>query len=336
MDGGARSIQTKHAQCQAKQSNANVQHRQRDLARRCEPLAIVQVEPVDTTETVAEPTSKESADQTVQVAEDRNGLSDDPSDNPAGNAEAEPETNRAPVALVHQARLGGKAEVNILQTNVTVHHTGTDNGRDGDAVGNLAHQRAGRCQGWRLHLGPDVEVDDHGGRQVERNLEALEHEQRLLEVLGRLHLSDQTEEGDVGAVGEDDVRDGLEGSVQGGVDGGLYDTTGVLLDADGDHGDHDSAEDTEERSERDPSHALHRPGDRQHKREDHADHTEYNRAGTVLSDSVHHNAEGENVAAHDKDAEQELAEAKEFTTKAAEQDLAGICQVLDVGVAFAH
>lgn len=336
MDGSARSIQAKHTQNQSEQGNRNVQNGQGDLARRGKPLALVQVQPVDTTETVAEPAGEKGADQTVQVAEDGDGFGDDPGDDPARDAETQPKADGSPVALVHQAGLGTEAEVDVLQANVAIDDTGADDGGDGDAVGNLAHQGTGGVQGRGENVGADVEVDDDGCGQVERDLETLEHEQRLLEVLGRLHLGDQTEESDVSAVGKDDVGDGLEGSVQVGIDGGLDNAAGVLVDTNGDHGDHDSAEDTDERSKGDPSHALHGTRDGQHKRNDHADDTEDDRAGAVVGDGVHHHAEGKNVATHDEDTEKKLAQAEKFTAEAAQQNLTGVRQVLDVRVALAH
>lgn len=336
MDGSARSIQTKHTQRQTEQGNGDVQNGQGDLAGRGKPLAPVQVQPVDTAETVAEPTGEEGADQTVQVAEDGDGFGDDPGDNPAGDAETEPKADRAPVVLVHQVGLGADAEVDVLQTDVAVDDAGTHDGGDGDTVRNLAHQGSGGVQGRGEDFSAEVEVNDDGSGQVEGDLEALEHEQRLLEVLGRLHLGDQTEESDVGAVGEDDVGDGLEGSVQVGFDGGLDDTTGMLLDANGDHGDHDGGEDTEERREGNPGHTLHGTWGGQHERNDHADETEDDRAGAVIGDGVHHDAEGKNMATHDEDAENELATAEQFAAKSAQQNLTSVAQVLDVGVAFAH
>jgi hypothetical protein len=329
-----RSIQSKDTQDQAKEGDGNVENGETDLAGTGKPLAVVEVQPVDTGETVAEPGSEESTDQTVQITEDRNGLGDDPRNNPARNSKSDPETDGALVTLVHQARLGAETEVNVLQANVAVDDTGTNNGWDGNAVGDLAHEGSSGVEGGGLDVSADIEVDHNGGGQVERDLEALEHEQRLLEVARSLHLGDQTKEGDMSAVGEDNVRHSLEGGVQVFVDSSLDHTTRVAFNTHGNHSDHDSAENAQEGGERDPGHALHGSGDREGDGEDHTDDTENDGTGAVVGNSVHHDTEGEEMAAHDEDTEKELANTEQFAAEAAEEDLAGITQVLDVRVTF--
>ena len=237
---------------------------------------------------------------------------------------------------MHQVGLGGQAEVDVLQTDVAVDDTSADDGGDGNAKCNLLHERAGGDQGRGMHSSADVVVDDHTSSQVQADLKALEHEQRLLKVLRSLHLGDQTEEGDVSTIGKDDVGDSLESSVQVGLDGGLDDATRVLLNADGDHGDQNCAEDTEERGKRDPGHALHGTGDGQHQRDEHTNKSKDNRASAVVGNGVHHDAEGQDVATHDENAEQELASAEEFTANRAKQNLTSVRQVLNVRVPFTH
>lgn len=56
----------------------------------------------------------------------------------------------------------------------------------------------------------------------------------------------------------------------------------------------------------------------------------------MVGDRVHHDTEGQDVTAHDEDAEQELAQAKELAAEAAQQNLAGVRQVLDVRVTLTH
>jgi hypothetical protein len=82
--------------------------------------------------------------------------------------------------------------------------------RDGNSVSNLLQHGARRCQGRRCDILADVVVDDNRSHGVEDNLECLQHYQSLWEVPGLLHLSKQTEEGDVSAVGKDNVGDGAE------------------------------------------------------------------------------------------------------------------------------
>ena len=114
MDSSTRSIQAKDTKDQTEQSNKNVQDGEGDLAGRSKPLAVVQVQPVNTGQTVREPTREQSTDQAVQVTEDGNGFRDDPGNNPAGDSQADPQTDGAPVALVDQAGLGAEAEVDVL------------------------------------------------------------------------------------------------------------------------------------------------------------------------------------------------------------------------------
>lgn len=65
--------------------------------------------------------------QTVQVTEDGNSLGNDPGNDPAGKAKADPDGNRAPAAAVNEIGLVAGAEVDVLQTDVTVDNTSTNN-----------------------------------------------------------------------------------------------------------------------------------------------------------------------------------------------------------------
>lgn len=56
----------------------------------------------------------------------------------------------------------------------------------------------------------------------------------------------------------------------------------------------------------------------------------------MLGDGVHHDTEGQDVTAHDEDAEQELTGSEELTAETTKQDLTGISQVLDVRVTLTH
>jgi len=86
VDGSARGIQTKTTQGCTKENNGHVENSKRNLARRGKPLAGIQVQPVNSGQTVAEPAGEQGTDQTVQVAEDGNSLSDNPGHDPAGDA----------------------------------------------------------------------------------------------------------------------------------------------------------------------------------------------------------------------------------------------------------
>lgn len=140
----------------------------------------------------------------------------------------------------------------------------------------------------------------------------------------------------MGAVGEDNVRYGLEGSVQVGLDGGVDVGIRLLLDTHGDHGDHNGAENAEEGGEGDPCHALHGAGDGEEERDDHADDTEDDGAGAVVGESVHHDSEGQDVTSHDEDTEDKLSTTEELAAKSAQQNLTGVAQVLNVRIPFAE
>jgi hypothetical protein len=66
-------------------------------------------------------------DQPVQVTEHRNGLCDDPGDNPARHTEPDPDSDRAFASAVDQIGLVAKTEIDVLETNVAVDHTSSNN-----------------------------------------------------------------------------------------------------------------------------------------------------------------------------------------------------------------
>lgn len=53
----------------------------------------------------------------------------------------------------------------------------------------------------------------------------------------------------------------------------------------------------------------------------------------MLGNRVHHDAECQDMAAHDEDGEQQLANAKKLTPKCPHQDLSSIGKVLDMRIA---
>lgn len=152
------------------------------------------------------------------------------------------------------------------------------------------------------------------------------------------------------AVRKDDVGHRGEGMEQIGIYSGLDGSVSLSLDTNTNHGNYDSSEDTDKGWQQSASpftfqddwqhtqagnvgHVLHGTG----KRADHANDkpysSEHHRAGAVLCNGVHHDAECQDVATHDEDGEQKLANAKELTTECTHQDLASIGEVLDVRIA---
>lgn len=75
---------------------------------------------------------------------------------------------------------------------------------------------------------------------------------------------------------------------------------------------------------------------RENQTDDERDDTEHDGAGTVIGDGVHHDGEGDDVATHDEDGEEDLAESEQLAAKGAHEDLARIGEVVNVRVAFAE
>lgn len=180
---------------------------------------------------------------------------------------------------------------------------GRTHGRNGNSIGDLLHDGTGGTQSWRSDVVADKVVNDDGSHDVQANFKDLQHAKRLGKVLGLLHLGNETKEGDVGAVGEDDVGDGGERVVEVGL-GGDVDVAALELDTDGDHGDQDGGEDTDKGGNGDVGHVLDGPGQGEYHADDHAHDTENDGAGSVVGDGVHHGREGDDMAPHDEDGEE--------------------------------
>lgn len=159
----------------------------------------------------------------------------------------------------------------------------------------------------------------------------MQHAERLGKVLGLLHLGNETKEGDVGTVGEDDVGDSGERVIEVGF-GGDVDVAALELDPDGDHGDQDGGEDTDKGGNGNVGHVLDGPRQGENHADEHTHDTKDDRAGTVVGDGVHHGGEGDDMASHDEDGEEQLAKPEELTTKATHDNLASVCKVVDVRV----
>lgn len=55
----------------------------------------------------------------------------------------------------------------------------------------------------------------------------------------------------------------------------------------------------------------------------------------MVGNGVHHDSKGDNVAAHDEDGKQDLAQSEELAAKPTQEDLSGIRQVMNVRVPLA-
>jgi hypothetical protein len=195
---------------------------------------------------------------------------------------------------------------------------------DGNSVSNLLQNRSSGSKSGRRDLLTDVVVDYYGSNGVEDDFEGLQHDQSLGEILRFLHLSEQTEESHVGAVGKNDVGDGAEGLDEIGVDSSPEVLTTLVLHTDRDHSDDDSSYDTGEGYKwqlamvvpspgevrvvhthaRDIGHVLHSTGQRADETDDESDSRENHRASSVFGNGVHHDTESQDVRTHNENREE--------------------------------
>lgn len=83
---------------------------------------------------------------------------------------------------------------------------------------------------------------------------------------------------------------------------------------------------------RDVGQVLNRPRQRQYKADNKANDAKHNGACSVLGHGVHHIPKREDMASHDEDREEDLAQPKQLSPKRPHQDLSCVCQVVDMRV----
>ena len=120
-------------------------------------------------------TDPNTYNKTEQVAEDGNRLGDNPGNDPEYKSQANPGTDTAEIALVHDIGVAEQADVDVLNGDVAQNDTGDDDCGHGDSVGHFAEDGARGPQGRRGDTGSGVAVDDGGNDGVHDDLEALEH-----------------------------------------------------------------------------------------------------------------------------------------------------------------
>lgn len=54
----------------------------------------------------------------------------------------------------------------------------------------------------------------------------------------------------------------------------------------------------------------------------------------MVGDGIQHGRKGDDMASHDEDGEDYLAQTKQLAAKAAHEDLTGICEVMDMRVSL--
>lgn len=83
---------------------------------------------------------------------------------------------------------------------------------------------------------------------------------------------------------------------------------------------------------RHPGHLLQRARQREQKRQNQAHDAKDDRAGPVVRQGVHHDNEGQDMAAHDKDQEQQLRGAKHLAPDGTEHDLTRVSHAVDMRI----
>ena len=71
--------------------------------------------------------ARETHNQTEEIAEDRNGIGNDPGDDPACHTDGNPRANSNKVSLVHAVSATENPDIDVLETNVAVDNTSTNN-----------------------------------------------------------------------------------------------------------------------------------------------------------------------------------------------------------------
>lgn len=114
--------------------------------------------------------------------------------------------------------------------------------------------------------------------------------------------------------GKDDVGNRQEAFLEGrGRDDIVLDIRG-RLHTDGNHRDDSGYQDTDGRDDGHPKDLLCCPREGRNTADDQADNSKYNSAGTVVRDGVEQHRECENVAGHQEDDEQQLADKENLAS----------------------
>lgn len=137
------------------------------------------------------PADEQSANQTQEVAENRDRFGDNPRDRPEHQSQTDPSTSTEQTLLVHDIGATENANIDVLDSHVAQDDTRDDNCRNSDTVGDFAEQRTGRAQRGRGDTVTGVAVDHGSGDGVEDDFESLLHAERFREVFGVLHFGDE-------------------------------------------------------------------------------------------------------------------------------------------------
>lgn len=225
------------------------------------------------------------------------------------------------------------AHPDVLAGDVAAHDAGDDDGREGEAVGDLCDDGGSRAEGGRLDVRPRVVVDDGADDDVEGGGDDLHEGERLGEVARVLELGAEGEEGDVAGVGEQN----LEGGEHAGLDVGVVvhgdNVRGIrFCDADADHGDGDADHNGDAGDGGEVGDLLELAFEGEKQADDEAGEAEDDGAGAVIGENVEGDGESENVCRLDEDEDQDLCDAHDFSGDGAKHEEGGICESMGVGI----
>ena len=132
------------------------------------------------------------------------------------------------------------------------------------------------------------------------------------------------------SVGENDVCDGEEGHLE--VCRHRHSDLPItrLLIAHSCHGDDNCSDDRDEARNSQIADFVQGPWHGADQRDDQTDDPKDDRAGPVACDSIHHDREGQNMAAHDKDEEEDLCATEDLSADGAEHHFSCVGHVVDV------
>ena len=133
-------------------------------------------------------------------------------------------------------------------------------------------------------------------------------------------------------VGEDDVGDGFEAFGETDLLRDVHLLITRLLDADAYHGDHHSADDRHEANNSHIADIFKCTRQCADQTNDQSRDSEHDRACPVAGDRVHHDGEGQDVAAHDEDKKHDLCGAKYFSPDGPEHHVASVSHIMDARV----
>jgi hypothetical protein len=271
---------------------------------------VVVVEPHETGVSVDEPDGEQTRDDGQELVEEGDELGDDESDDPHEQGHAHPDEPGLETLRGQQGGVSEDRDVEVFGTDVGSKDTGDNDGDEGEGVGDDddgvgSHGQGGRLDVLRIsymhrmsrnvmtHLtteGVDNGTDDNVGS----GLGSLDDDERLLKVVGLLHLGAEGETSQRSTVGKDDVGETSNDVHQRRVLGESVPVNrslavgqdNVVLDTDSDHDDHSRSENTAdgktgEKVELAPLSVVRETG-----RRDHDDETEPDAADGVAGDGV--------------------------------------------------